>query len=100
MDVAGIFQPTFLDWWFGGGIGTNLGASLIWVVIAGVAAWLLWPPLRARLHRFVDGKLARLHAHSRWMAELAAIEHRHITGQEPPPHPHFDLGKDSRADQR
>ncbi len=65
----------------------NIAAGFAQVAIAALLASVFWPPARRAIHRFVDTKLAPIHAHLRWHAELAAIQHKAITGQEPPPHP-------------
>jgi hypothetical protein len=60
----------------------NLAAGFIQTAIAAVIASLVWPPSRKAIHRFIDRKLAPLHAkadkaageaeklaaHSKWMA--------------------------------
>jgi ABC-type nickel/cobalt efflux system permease component RcnA len=101
MSGTGIFQPNALDWFFGSGIGTNLGASLIWVAIAGVAATILWPPLR---HWFeweaekVHSRLKVIQAHAEHQTRIAEDHFKATTGHA---HPHAGrmdhLGDDGRA---
>jgi cyanate permease len=43
-------------------VGPNLIASMIVWAILFVLAVLLWPPTRRRMHRFIDAKIAPLHA--------------------------------------
>jgi hypothetical protein len=49
-----------LDWLFGAGIGTNLGASLIWAAVAGAGGW--W--LRGHVNR-IHARIDALHASHR-----------------------------------
>ena len=84
-----------IDWLFGNGIGTNLGASLIWSAVAGLVGLILWPPTRRWLGRRVlapfHDHFRRVHDHNEWMARHVAELYRHQTGREPDAHPHFDL---------
>lgn len=67
-------------------VGPNLIASLVQWALVFVAAILIWPPWRRRLHRFVDAKiaplherLARLHADHRALHDKADRLHaRHV----------------------
>lgn len=34
--MAAIFAPSLLDWLFGPGIGTNIGAAIVWIPIGAV----------------------------------------------------------------
>jgi hypothetical protein len=74
---AGIFGPSLLDWLFGGGIGTNIGASIVWGLAAGFAGYFLarkvrraWERLHSKLDRHASlhdehaAKLDHLIAHS------------------------------------
>jgi hypothetical protein len=80
--MAAIFQPTLLDWLFGGGIGTNIGASIFWALIAGAGGW--W--LKGHLTRFHHHLLALRASHSELHAKLNdhanAIEalHQRVAG--------------------
>lgn len=98
--MIAIFGGSFLEpnpwaWAFGNGIGTNIGASIIWVILAGIAVTLLWPPLRRRIHRFLDRKLAPLHehlavirAHAEHQTRIAEDHYEKAFGD-----PHPDAGK-------
>jgi hypothetical protein len=57
MTAAAIFQPDPLNYLFGAGIGTNIGASIFWAFVAGGAGY--W--LKGHLGR-IHAKLDRLHA--------------------------------------
>ena len=52
-------------------VAPNILASLIQWALVFLAAVLIWPPTRRRLHRFVDRKLDPVHAH------LTHIRHHH-----------------------
>lgn len=52
-------------------VAPNILASLIQWAALFLAAVLIWPPTRRRLHRFVDRKLAPVHAH------LTHLRHHH-----------------------
>jgi hypothetical protein len=54
--MAGIFQPDPLNYLFGAGIGTNVGASIFWGIVAGAFGY--W--LRGHI-RQIHAKLNRLH---------------------------------------
>jgi hypothetical protein len=77
-------------------VGPNLIASaLTWAFLL-VAAVLLYPPTRRRLHRFIDQKLAPIHSHlhaqrehNEWVARHVARIHEAQTGSPADPHPHF-----------
>jgi hypothetical protein len=78
-------------------VGPNLIASaLTWAALF-VLAVLLWPPWRRRLHRFVDRKIAPLHAkvdalharHDEHAASLALL-HEKLDRLGPGPHPQPD----------
>ena len=59
-------------------VGPNLVASIVqWAVIFLVAV-LIWPPTRRRMHRFVDRKLAPVHAHLKAAAEDRKALHSKI----------------------
>lgn len=76
--IAAIFQPTPLDWLFGGGIGTNIGASVFWAIAAGgVGYWL-------------RGHIKRLHIHLDKLHRSHAELHRKLDALTPPTdsHPH------------
>lgn len=80
--MAAIFQPTLLDWLFGSGIGTNLGASLAWVLIGAGIGWLV--------RRAWERHKKRTAEHEEWTARhLARLMHRH--GVEVDAHPHHRL---------
>ena len=71
----------------------NLVAGFLQVALAALIASLLWPPTRHAIHRFVDRKLAPIHAHlqraaahNRWTADLHA-RMAHQAGVEVPDHP-------------
>ena len=83
----------------------NLAAGFIQTAIAACVAVLIWPPARKAIHRFIDRKLAPLHAkadkaaveaekmaaHNHWMAQHLA---RQMTAQglKVDPHPeHGDM---------
>lgn len=79
-------------------VGPNLVASVIQATVIAIVAFLVWPPFRRRLHRLIDRKLsplhdhlAKIHAHNEWHARLLARQHRQITGEDAPDHPHFDV---------
>jgi len=74
---SSIFQPTPLDWLFGSGIGTNLGASLLWGCIGFF--------LGTRVKRHLDV----LHAHNEWVAGVLTKLHRAHFDEEPPEHPRY-----------
>ena len=61
------------DFWpiDGGRVSPNILASLIQWAVLFLAAVLIWPPTRRRLHRFVDRKLEPVHAH------LTHLRHHH-----------------------
>ena len=52
-------------------VAPNILASLIQYAVILIAAALIWPPTRRRLHRFVDAKLAPVHEH------LAVLRQHH-----------------------
>lgn len=52
-------------------VGPNLIASLVVWAAVFICAVLLYPPLRRRVHRFIDGKLEPLHA------KVTALHERH-----------------------
>lgn len=54
--MSAIFQPSLLDWLFGSGIGTNLGAAVVWLPI-GAGLGFLWG--RAK-HQALHAKLDRI----------------------------------------
>ena len=61
----------------------NIGAWPYQAALAALIAYAVWPPLRKRVHAFVDKKLAPVH-------EAIAHVHRHIesaTGVPVPPKP-------------
>ncbi len=99
-----IFQPTVWDWLFGNGIGTNLGASLIWVYVAGVSATFLWPPARRGFIRFMDRKIAPLHTHivairlhAQHQSRIAEDHYQRAFGEKHPLHgavDHLKIGAD------
>lgn len=90
--ILAIFGGTFLDnssghfdpinYFFGAGIATNIGASLIWGFLAGLLGMVVARKVKAEWAKHV--------AHSEWMAVHLAALHRKRVG-EPSPHPHFDL---------
>jgi hypothetical protein len=93
-----------LDWLFGNGIGTNLGASLIWTAVCALVGLLLWPPTRRWITKHVKRMLAPFHEHFRllhedreWHANEMAKQSRAL-GIEPAAHPHFDIRKGSPHD--
>jgi hypothetical protein len=77
-------------------VGPNLVASIVqWAVIF-IAAVLLYPPWRRRLHRLIDAKLKPLHEHAKrqeqhneWAAKAIASMHLKVTGEHVDRHPHF-----------
>lgn len=78
----GIFQPTIWEWLFGPGIGTNLGASLVWVFVAGVVTALVYPPLRAWCER--EAAFAR--AHLEHQTRIAEDTYHRAFGERHPHH--------------
>jgi hypothetical protein len=84
--MSAIFQPTLLDWLFGSGIGTNLGASLIWIVPSFAAGFVtgrkLWT--HVKLHHL------RQNQHAEWMANQMKRLHER-EGIDAEPHPFFEL---------
>lgn len=82
----GIFQPSVWEWLFGPGIGTNLGASLVWVFIAGVATAFLYPPLRAWIER--ESHFVR--AHLEHQTQIAQDHFEDATGRRHPLHGALD----------
>lgn len=52
-------------------VGPNLLASLIQAAVVLVVAALIWPPTRRRIHRYISGHLAPIHA------RLETIEQKH-----------------------
>jgi type III secretory pathway component EscR len=76
-------------------VGPNLVASVLCWAIVLISAYLLWPPTRRRLHRFVDGKLEKTHAHleelvahARHQTRIAEDHYEATVGR-----PHPDAGK-------
>lgn len=81
--------------WFYRNCPGNLVAGFVQVGLAALAASLLWPPLRRRIHSFADTKLAVLHAHVHRSAEHNAWAAKEIArlaeaaGHQVMTHPHF-----------
>jgi hypothetical protein len=77
-------------------VAPNLVASLIqWAFILLVAAFI-WPPTRHAIHRFVDNKLAPVHAHLnviREHHEEAAQERAEIHKKLDQLHAHLGIGE-------
>jgi hypothetical protein len=65
-------------------VGPNLVASFILFSLGTVAAALIWPPTRRRMHQFVDKKLDKVHEkldrHHREAAEDRKALHAKIDG--------------------
>ena len=62
----------------------NILASLIQWAVLFLAAVLIWPPTRRRLHRFVDRRLEPVHAHLttlRQHHEASAARQEHLIRQ-------------------
>lgn len=57
-----IFQPNVLQWLFGSGIGTNLGAAIVWVPIGAFGAWLWGRAKLTALHQRHDAHAESLQA--------------------------------------
>jgi hypothetical protein len=79
-------------------VGPNLIASLIQWAVLFIVAVLVWPPTRHRIEaevRRVHAKLDRQAEHNEWVAGRLAKMHKHVTGEDAPPHPHFDLERKS-----
>lgn len=82
--LAAYFAPLdakggLLGWLFGGGIGTNIGASLIWGLTAGVVGYLLARKLRAawvRLHVRHDEQAQSLKSLHRKIDQLTKERHQ------------------------
>ena len=92
--LATFLQPDALNYFFGSGIGTNIGASIVWGFLAGLNGLFIARKIKAawaRLHGKIDAHNKRQHEHNEWMAQTQAALHREATGHEPPPHPHFDV---------
>jgi hypothetical protein len=67
--VAAIFQPDPLNYLFGAGIGTNIGASIFWALIAGGFGYWIRGHIR-KIHQ----KLDQLHAsHEALHAKIDAL---------------------------
>lgn len=75
-----------------GGIWGDVVGTLIWVVIAGIVTYLLYPPVREALKRYEQRHLAAIKAHV--TAENAALHKKlnHIIVHHPdiPPLPEDD----------
>jgi hypothetical protein len=95
--VAGDYSRFHLDFIpiDGSRIGPNLVASVVtWAVVL-VVGVLVWPPTRRRIFHAVDrvvmtpihAHFERVHSHNKWMAQLAATQHKAVTGLDPPDHP-------------
>lgn len=58
-------EPSPWQWFFGAGIGTNIGASILWGLLAGFIGYFIAKKCRAawtRLHSKLDAHQASLHA--------------------------------------
>lgn len=76
MTVPGLFggsflEPTPWDWLFGAGIGTNIGASIIWGFLAGFVGYLV----AKRLKQAWRGLHAKLDRHRELTEELHYLAH-------------------------
>jgi H+/gluconate symporter-like permease len=99
-DTAAIFQPTFLQWTFGAGIGTNVGASILWGFLAGIIGYFFAKFLRRefqKLHAKIEEHGAKQREHNQWAANTLAEIHAASTTVPLTPHPHFDLTPKTRA---
>lgn len=84
--MAVIFQPTLLEWLFGSGIGTNIGAALVWVPIGALLGFVwsktsYWPLHTIHVHmRAIEASTISMHdklnAHARHHAAHAAALER------------------------
>ncbi len=77
--MAGIFQPDPLNYLFGSGIGTNLGAALVWIPIGGVLG-VLWSKTKYWPLNAIHAKLDHLHASHE--ALHAKLDHLHESHRE------------------
>lgn len=90
--IQAVFGGSFLEpnawaWAFGPGIGTNLGASVLWGFGAGLLGYVVQRKVRAEW----QAHKRRTEAHNAWMAHHTAAIYRQATGQLAAAHPHFDL---------
>jgi hypothetical protein len=92
MTLGVYFAPTahglhgLLDYLFGAGIGTNIGASLVWGSAAGFIGYFVARKVRAAFQR--------IHEHNEWSARQLARLHLHVTGRHADQHPHHaDIGR-------
>jgi hypothetical protein len=65
--MGALFTPSLLDWLFGAGIGTNIGAAIVWVPIGALAGYTwsrtkYWPLHAIHLH--LEGLHAKLDDHA------------------------------------
>jgi len=80
---GGFLEPDPFNYFFGNGIATNIGASVLWGFAAGLLG--LW------VAKKVKTAWARHKAHQEWEANVLATIHKHVTGRNVEPHPHHDL---------
>ncbi len=75
-------EPDPFNYFFGSGIGTNLGSSILWGFVAGLLGVFVGRKIKAEWAKHV--------AHNEWAARhLAGLYRKHVG--EPEPHPHFEL---------
>jgi hypothetical protein len=98
-DVIAVLGGNFLEpnpftYFFGTGIGTNIGASIVWGFLAGLLGMFVARKVKAawaRLHSKIDAHHKHQDEHNAWVADHMAAIHRKVGLGEPEPHPHFDL---------